>query len=799
MNYSTSYNYDTLDNLTTVSQGVQTRSFVYDSLKRLTSAANPESGTVSYLYDDNGNLLAKTDARSIVTNYVYDALSRVTSRSYQNDPSGTPAVSYFYDSQTLPTGAPSFDRGFAVGRLVAATYGGGSAGNYRGYNAVGAVLRQYQQTDSVNYLTEASSTLSGGMATETYPSVPGAGDRRTISFSYDNAARLSSLSSSATSYAPGASVSSISYGPTNSLASQTYGNNLIHAVSYNSRLQPSEIKLGTSGNPTSIVDLAYNYGTTNNNGNLQSVSYSGGGLSYTQSFGYDALNRLTTSNENSGSSWSQTNGYDQYGNRWIDYGGGSHNLAFSISTNRITTSGFSYDSAGNLTNDTIHAYTFDAENKIKTVDSTTAYTYDGEGQRVRKLVGENTRFVYGIGGQLMAEFDGSTGNLKKEHVYGSSLITIEPTAVNSNGTQYSTSDHLGSPRVVTNASAGVVSRHHYMPFGEELGASVGGRTTGMGFSNGGDNNRKKFTSYERDNETMLDFAQARYYSSTQGRFTSADRLTGSMRLVDPQSFNRYAYVSNNPLNFTDPTGLLSSGYDASRSGRNQDDEPGMSQSELAHQQRVQAPRDAVRAIQAAAAGDMGSFLEIVNGNENLEVIPQNSSTDIHEQLHAVSSAGDYGQEDSQRRFGHGVRTPIPKELLPLVNLVRKARKPDFYILTLAAGVQGSVAVTRACTFTVSLGGTTGNVATLMAGWLLQLDKPSDDAVVRFLTGPSFGADIFWNPWTGPDLGGGGGFVRSPENPGTKWSVTLGVGAGGGFSGSNGWAPNWRDLTKRFFP
>jgi hypothetical protein len=85
----------------------------------------------------------------------------------------------------------------------------------------------------------------------------------------------------------------------------------------------------------------------------------------------------------------QKNAYDRYGNRQIDYGGGSYNLAFSTATNRITTSGFSYDSAGNLTNDTIHAYAFDGNEKIKSVDSTTSYTYDGEGKRVRKLVGES--------------------------------------------------------------------------------------------------------------------------------------------------------------------------------------------------------------------------------------------------------------------------------------------------------------------------------------------------------------------------------------------------------------------------
>ncbi len=270
-----------------------------------------------------------------------------------------------------------------------------------------------------------------------------------------------------------------------------------------------------------------------------------------------ALNRLTTSSENSGASWSQTNVYDRYGNRQIDYGGGVYNLAFSSSTNRITTSGFGYDGAGNLTNDTIHAYTFDAENRISNVDNGSAYVYDGDGQRVKKLAGENTRFVYGIGGQLLAEFDGSTGNLKKEYVYGSSMITIEPTAMNSNGTQYSISDHLGSPRVVTNSGGSVSSRHDYMPFGEELGATVGGRTTGMGYSVA-DGLRQKFTQKERDNETGLDYFLARYYGSTQGRFTSPDPLSAPACAHPnvPQSWNLYTYVLNNPLNLTDPDGLM---------------------------------------------------------------------------------------------------------------------------------------------------------------------------------------------------------------------------------------------------
>ena len=100
---------------------------------------------------------------------------------------------------------------------------------------------------------------------------------------------------------------------------------------------------------------------------------------------------------------------------------------------------------------------------------------------MRKLVSENRRFIYGIGGQLVAEYDGSSGNLKKEYVYGGGgMITIEPTAANSNGTQYVTGDNLGTPRVITNSSAVVVSRHDYMPFGEEVGVGTGGRTRGHG-------------------------------------------------------------------------------------------------------------------------------------------------------------------------------------------------------------------------------------------------------------------------------------------------------------------------------
>lgn len=133
------------------------------------------------------------------------------------------------------------------------------------------------------------------------------------------------------------------------------------------------------------------------------------------------------------------------------------------------------------------------------------------------------------------------------------------------------SDHLGTPRIIADKSGSLanIKRHDYLPFGEEVGVGVGGRTTGQGYS-GNDGVRQKFTGYERDGETGLDFAQARYYSSAQGRFTSVDPFLSSGTIYDPQTWNRYAYTLNNPLRYVDPLGLYE--WDASLGGSASDDE-----------------------------------------------------------------------------------------------------------------------------------------------------------------------------------------------------------------------------------
>src|SRR5438876_10856986 len=115
---------------------------------------------------------------------------------------------------------------------------------------------------------------------------------------------------------------------------------------------------------------------------------------------------------------------------------------------------------------------------------------------------------------------------------------------------------LGTPRMVVDQTGSLANmkRHDYLPFGEELGAGVGGRTAAQGYSQA-DGVRQQFTGQQRDNETGLDYFGARYFASTQGRFTSPDPLQASAHLARPQTWNRYSYAVNNPLRLIDPTGL----------------------------------------------------------------------------------------------------------------------------------------------------------------------------------------------------------------------------------------------------
>ncbi|MEZ5308160.1 MAG: RHS repeat-associated core domain-containing protein [Pyrinomonadaceae bacterium] len=199
--------------------------------------------------------------------------------------------------------------------------------------------------------------------------------------------------------------------------------------------------------------------------------------------------------------------------------------------------------------------TFDADSKQTKITSGSPqqtnigeYFYDGNGKRVKKITydsnGQPTEtvvFVYS-GGKLVAEYSSKTPPQGAEAQ-----------------TKYVATDMLGSVRAVTNQNGEIVSRRDFLPFGKELpnsstpGHSNSLRTSAAGY--GADNIRQKFTGYQKDEETGLDFAEARMYENRHGRFTAVDPLLASGLSTNPQSFNRFAYVLSNPINYADNDGM----------------------------------------------------------------------------------------------------------------------------------------------------------------------------------------------------------------------------------------------------
>ena len=127
------------------------------------------------------------------------------------------------------------------------------------------------------------------------------------------------------------------------------------------------------------------------------------------------------------------------------------------------------------------------------------------------------------------------------------------------GLRYVLADVQGSARAVMNnngvGTSAVIARHDYLPFGEEIGSGLGLRTGTQGFG-AADTNRQRYAMTQRDESTGLDHTWWRKYDSLSGRWTSPDPYRGSISISNPQSFNRYSYVQNDPVNLIDPTGLM---------------------------------------------------------------------------------------------------------------------------------------------------------------------------------------------------------------------------------------------------
>lgn len=589
----TDYSYDVLNDLQSVTQwggpsgstGARTRSFTYDGLSHLLTATNPETGTTTYTYDANGNVSTKKDARGVTISYTYEPLERLNWKHYTDG--STVAAGFGYDGNDATGNPISPATTNAIGRLSQYSIVATSAISNFSYDPMGRVSKRagcvpgdcnydINVIATYDYAGDMTSLTNGNKA---HPI--------TWTYQYDSASRLQMITSSVaadsiTTLFQATFSSPASYGPVGMTFAWL-------GVNSSTNLQTSSITRTyddltrlvseTDKNSSGGVQYSYSVPTFSPNGNLTGTIDSVMG---TNNFTYDTLSRVLT-----GSGFTGLNGcwsYDPFGNRTAEVfqssacppsgptATASFNTNNQVSWTPAAPAGFTYDAGGNVLYDGLNNYLYDGDGRLcavkNSVGTLTGYIYDSGGNRVGEgsltsfSCNHSTNgfvatkgFVTGLGGGgNLTEINGSNvWQHSNIFLAGQLLATYSGSDI-----YFALNDRLGTKRAEISGT-GCVTTYYSQPFGNGL-VSSGNCAL--------DATEIHFTGKERDSESGNDYFGARYYASSMGRMLTPD--PSGLVFADqtnPQSFNLYAYVRNNPLNFTDPTGL----YCAWEDGTSDDD------------------------------------------------------------------------------------------------------------------------------------------------------------------------------------------------------------------------------------
>jgi RHS repeat-associated protein len=484
-------------------------SYSYDPLDHLLSATDALQRTTAYAYDAVGNLKQITDPEGRTTTYSYDLANRLTEKQFSSG--GMTAIKFEYDANGRRvgmidgSGSSSFKYD-SLGRLKSATNGQGETVSY-GYD------------------------LAGNVTKITYP------NGSAVTRSFDNAERLATVTdwlgkSTSFAYDPDSNLTSITY-PSTTSEVDTY--------TFNRADQATAVSFGKS--KTVLASLTY---TRDNQGQLLSESPVGLPGS-AQSFTYDVVNRLTQGG-------GKTYAYDKADGVTTLAGTAGYTYDAAGQLQNGGGSSFSYDALGERTASTpstgpATSYGFDQAGNLKTVaraveGATPAiadtYAYDGSGLRVTQTIGGTTRHLawdLSATNPLLLT-DGATS-----YVYGPYGTPIEQIAGST--PTFLHHDGAGSTRALTDGSGNVVATYSYTPFGTVAGKTGSAATPFL------------YDGQYTDADTGLQYLRARYYDPATAQFLSSDPLNAVLG-PDPLSGSvgpPYAFVNDNPLNMTDPSGL----------------------------------------------------------------------------------------------------------------------------------------------------------------------------------------------------------------------------------------------------
>jgi len=555
--------YDAHGNLLTTTDSLgNVTQLGYDTRGRKTQMIDPDMGTWTYGYNALGEMVRQVDAKSQVTQMTYDLLGRLIAKT---EPSLN--TNWYYDKYQDNTACTK-----GIGKLCEAVANNG----YRRKNAFDDLGRPTATTTTIgssSYSSGVTYDANGRVKTLTYPGsaltqqnqyVPTLGYLQQIF----NAASPSFVWWKLTAMdAEGR------------ITGQQYGNGVTTTDTFHP--QTGRLMQTVAGAGNAVQNISYTYDTI---GNLKTRTDAITGVSAV--YEYDALNRLKSEQRQGGglpSTQTITWVYDDIGNisSRSDVGTYAYNPSGASSVRPHAVTGITgtvngqanptylYDANGNLSSvkqpggAVLRSVTWNSYNKADSISQTVAgvtnkldFLYDSEGDRVREVFSANgsvkrTTVYLNAGAGLVYEEETSGGVTKKKHYINGTGGTIGVYTLTGStwNKQYWHKDHLGSPMVITDDNGVVIERLAYEPFGKRRNAN------GVTDANGtltSSNTRRGFTGHEHDDEVGLVNMNGRVFDQAIGRFLSADPLIQSPTYQ--QSYNRYSYLWNSPLNGTDPSG-----------------------------------------------------------------------------------------------------------------------------------------------------------------------------------------------------------------------------------------------------
>jgi RHS repeat-associated protein len=552
----TTYYYDPFGNLvqTIDATGKNVVTASYDLRGRKTGSNDPDLGIWTYAYDVLSELKTQTDAKSQTAHFNYDVLGRLSERDEPDMIS-----CWTYDSAQ-----------YGIGKLASATtYNGVNCQDPQRttvyqrsitYENLGRPQQVTTTIDGVNYTISGAYDTNGRLISVTYPSQ----SSFAVNYGYNNLGYVTNLTDAASNQV---------YWTANErdaelhLTQDTAGNGVMTARGFDAptgRLT----SIVASGNNNSVASFAYTYDGL---GNLLSRADANANVS--EAFGYDALNRLTSSSVTAGGDpISKFFSYDSLGNLLMKSDVGNYaypeaGLArphgvLSIDGDAITAT-FSYDANGNQTAATGLGRTiaYNSYNKPATITQgslTLAFTDDVDHQRFKQTMMAGaavttTRYLdaFGVHVEIVTA---ATTQWNDYLMVGGSMVGLR--ALRSDGTvsvRYFHQDHLGSIAAITDETANPANteRDAYDPWGKRRFWNNGNDDPAGSLANSSQTSRG-FTGQEMLASVGLVHLNGRVYDPYFGGMTSPDPVVGDP--LNGQTWNRYSYVGNNPLAFTDPTG-----------------------------------------------------------------------------------------------------------------------------------------------------------------------------------------------------------------------------------------------------